>query len=65
MERFKILIVDDHPILRKGLGMVIDQEQDLVVIGEAEDVQGALEMIDTLNPDLVIVDLALPGCGRH
>jgi DNA-binding NarL/FixJ family response regulator len=61
MERFKILIVDDHPILRKGLGMVIDQEQDLIVIGEAEDVQGALEMIDTLNPDLVIVDLALPG----
>ena len=61
MERRKILIVDDHPILRKGLGMVIDQEQDLVVIGEAEDVQGALEMIDTLNPDLVIVDLALPG----
>jgi DNA-binding NarL/FixJ family response regulator len=61
MERFKILIVDDHPILRKGLGMVIDQEQDLVVIGEAEDAQGALEMIDTLNPDLVIVDLALPG----
>jgi DNA-binding NarL/FixJ family response regulator len=61
MERFKILIVDDHPILRKGLGMVIDQEQDLLVIGEAEDAQGALEMIDTLNPDLVIVDLALPG----
>jgi DNA-binding NarL/FixJ family response regulator len=61
MECRKILIVDDHPILRKGLGMVIDQEQDLAVIGEAEDVQGALEMIDSLKPDLVIVDVALPG----
>jgi DNA-binding NarL/FixJ family response regulator len=61
MERRKILIVDDHPILRKGLGMVIDQEPDLAVVGEAEDAQGALDLIDALKPDLVVVDLALPG----
>ena len=57
----KILIVDDHPILRKGLAMVINQEQDLVVAGEAEDAQAALKMIDSVNPDLAIVDLSLPG----
>jgi DNA-binding NarL/FixJ family response regulator len=61
MVRRKIMIVDDHPILRKGLAMVIDQEPDLTVVGEAEDVQSALGMIEGLNPDLVIVDLALPG----
>jgi len=61
MSRIKILIVDDHPILRKGLAMVINQEQDLVVAGEAEDAQAALKMIDSVNPDLAIVDLSLPG----
>lgn len=61
MGRRKILIVDDHPILRKGLAMVIDQEPDLVVAGEAEDVPTGLEMIEAISPDIVIVDLSLPG----
>lgn len=61
MGRRKILIVDDHPILRKGLAMVIDQEPDLVVAGEAEDVPAGLDMIEAVKPDIVIVDLSLPG----
>lgn len=57
----KILIVDDHPILRKGLSLFINQEPDLIVAGEAEDAHHALEMIDALKPDMVIIDISLPG----
>ncbi len=57
----KIMIVDDHPILRKGLSMLINQEADLSVQGEAEDARKALEMIDRIKPDMVIVDISLPG----
>ncbi|HBE45248.1 MAG TPA: DNA-binding response regulator [Deltaproteobacteria bacterium] len=57
----KIMIVDDHPILRKGLSLFINQEPDLVVAGEAEDAHHALEMIDALKPDMVIIDISLPG----
>ncbi|HNY65619.1 MAG TPA: response regulator transcription factor [Deltaproteobacteria bacterium] len=61
MAKMKLMIVDDHPILRKGLAMVINQEPDLEVAGEAEDAQTALKMIEDISPDLVIVDLSLPG----
>ncbi len=56
----KIIIVDDHPILRKGLSVLINQEPDLAVCGEAEDARKAMEMIDSLSPDMVIVDISLP-----
>ncbi|UCC22248.1 MAG: response regulator transcription factor [Planctomycetota bacterium] len=58
-EKTKIIIVDDHPIIRKGLGDLINQERDLVVCGQAEDVHEGLQAIKTLNPDMVIVDIAL------
>lgn len=61
MSKRKILIVDDHPILRKGLALLINQEPDLIVCGEAEHAQMALEMIDSVTPDMAIVDISLPG----
>jgi len=57
----KVLIIDDHPILRKGLSMLINQEPDLVVVAEADNSQRALEMIDAHKPDMLIVDISLPG----
>lgn len=60
-QKKSVLIVDDHPILRKGLSMMINQEPDLIVCGEAEDAYSAMEMIDRVNPDMVIVDISLPG----
>jgi DNA-binding NarL/FixJ family response regulator len=55
----KILIVDDHPIVREGLAARIARQADLVVCGEAEDVADALELVKATQPDLVIVDLSL------
>ena len=55
----KIFIVDDHPIIRQGLGQLIENEKDLNVCGQAEDAYGALKAIGKLKPDLVIVDISL------
>jgi DNA-binding NarL/FixJ family response regulator len=54
-----ILIVDDHPVLRRGLTALIDFEPDLIVCGEAATYPAALEAIQAHQPDLVIVDLEL------
>jgi DNA-binding NarL/FixJ family response regulator len=61
MTKKRVLIVDDHPILRKGLSMLINQEPDLTVVAEAENAQRALEVIEKHKPDMLIVDISLPG----
>ncbi|MGD1018915.1 MAG: response regulator transcription factor [Verrucomicrobiia bacterium] len=55
----RILIVDDHAVLREGLAMVINQEPDLVVCGEAADAPEAIQAVAALQPDAVIADLSL------
>ena len=57
--RKKIFIVDDHPVFRKGLAQLIDEEPDLCVAGEAESVARAMDMVADLHPDLAIVDISL------
>jgi DNA-binding NarL/FixJ family response regulator len=55
----KILIVDDHPMMRDGLATQISNEADLAVCGEADDVAEALRKVGDLEPDLVIIDISL------
>jgi DNA-binding NarL/FixJ family response regulator len=55
----KVLIVDDHPLVRERLGELINSEEDLVVCGEAEDGNGALEAVESTKPDIAIVDISL------
>ncbi len=55
----KVLIVEDHPIMRSGLAQLIGQESDLMVCGDAEDAHEALEAIEKLEPDIAVVDISL------
>ncbi|HUG68372.1 MAG TPA: response regulator transcription factor [Pirellulaceae bacterium] len=55
----RILIVDDHPMMREGLTTQICNAPDLAVCGEADDVAEALRLVSELNPDLVIIDISL------
>jgi DNA-binding NarL/FixJ family response regulator len=59
--KHRVLVVDDHPIVRQGLALLIDQEPDLVVCGSAEEAHSALHAIATLRPDIIILDISLPG----
>jgi DNA-binding NarL/FixJ family response regulator len=59
--RFQILIVDDHRLVFDGLRLIIEKQPDLEVVGEAVDAQSALEHAATCTPDLVLLDVQLPG----
>ncbi len=57
----KIIIVDDHPLMRKGLALSLGGETDLEVVGQAADAEEAMGMLEELEPDVAIVDISLPG----
>jgi len=57
----KLLLVDDHPVLRQGLAKLIEGESDLTICGEVDNAEAALEAIEKNMPDLAIVDLSLQG----
>ena len=59
MQKRKVLIVDDHPVVRDGLASLLNHENDLFVCGETGEAQQALKLITKLKPDVVIVDITL------
>ena len=63
MEKYRILIVDDHPLVRSGIRAMLDLDGDLEVVGEAEDGASALDAIGAHEPDLALVDISLKGGG--
>jgi DNA-binding NarL/FixJ family response regulator len=60
-EKTRILIADDHPIFRSGLRQVIEADQSMSVIAEAEDGASALKLIRERKPDVVVLDINMPA----
>lgn len=56
-----ILLVDDHPLFRKGLRLLFDEERDMKVVGEAGDGEEAISRVRELSPDVVVMDISMPG----
>jgi len=61
MNEIKILIVDDHTLLRAGLKLLLANQADIQVVGEAENGEAALLLIETVKPDIVLLDVSMDG----
>jgi len=59
-EKIRVLIVDDHQVVRQGLRTFLELQEDILVVGEAGDGETAVEMVRQLNPDIVLMDLVMP-----
>ncbi|GAH28989.1 unnamed protein product, partial [marine sediment metagenome] len=57
----RILLAEDHGIIRQGLRLLIEKEPDMEVVGEAEDGRKAVELVRELLPDIVITDITMPN----
>ena len=60
MARIRLLLVDDHEVVRRGLRMLLENEADLNIVGEASTGKEAMKLVETLKPDVVIMDITLP-----
>ena len=63
MEKLRILLADDHAVVRAGLRMIIGNQPDMEVVGEAADGREAIQQAERLRPDVVVLDLTMPGLG--
>ena len=63
MSQIKILLVDDHAVVRMGFKMLIEAEDDITVIGEAESGEVAIKLFQELKPDIIVMDITMPGIG--
>jgi DNA-binding NarL/FixJ family response regulator len=61
MNPIRVLLADDHKLMRAGLRLVVDQQPDLSVVGEADDGRQAVEMAKSLKPDVVVMDIGMPN----
>ncbi len=61
LERISVLLVDDHALVRQGFRRLLEDETDMVVVGEAGDGLDAVKLAGQLNPRVIVMDCALPG----
>lgn len=61
MERIRVMVVDDHPVVRQGLRSLLSNYPDLILVGEAEGSPGALDLVERVAPDVILLDIRMPG----
>jgi len=60
MARIRILLADDHTVMRRGLRLLLEQQSDFQVVGEADDGRQAVEMAGSLHPEVAVLDIGMP-----
>ncbi len=63
MERIRVLIADDHRVVREGLAAILNTKENIEVVGEAQNGQEAVEKARSLVPDVILMDVSMPGMG--
>ncbi|MDP6422783.1 MAG: response regulator transcription factor [SAR202 cluster bacterium] len=63
MDEIRVVVADDHDLFRRGLTEVLEEEQDVLVVGQAQDGREASEQVESVQPDVVMMDLNMPGQG--
>lgn len=61
MERIRVMVVDDHPVVRQGLRSLLSNYPDLILVGEAEGSPSALDLAERVAPDVILLDIRMPG----
>jgi two-component system, NarL family, response regulator NreC len=61
MNKTRIVLADDHTLMRAGLRVLLEREADLAVVGEADNGRGAIELVDSLQPEVLVLDIAMPN----
>src|SRR4029434_6110157 len=61
--RIRVLLADDHAVVRQGFRLILSQHQDLEVVGEASDGREAVELARRLGPNVIALDVAMPECN--
>jgi DNA-binding NarL/FixJ family response regulator len=61
MSKIRILLADDHTVMRAGLRLLLERQPDMAVVGEAEDGRRTVELADTEKPDVIVMDIAMPS----
>lgn len=61
MKRIRIMLVDDHPPLRQGLAELLRMQRDMTVVGEAHNGEEAVELVPSVKPDIILMDIEMPG----
>ncbi len=61
MTQIRVLLADDHPVVRSGIRMLLEKAADIAVVGEASDGYEALRMVEELEPDVLLLDMEMPG----